>query len=92
MVGDEQAQQQALGEARVLQVVDQHVAVLRGQARAHVRLLAQQPERVQDEVAEVQRPGLAQQPVVGAEELGELALAVGAAVVGSVASVEAHAA
>jgi hypothetical protein len=43
-----------------------------------VRLLAQQPERAQHEVAEVQRPRLAQHPVVGAEQRAELALARGA--------------
>ena len=79
MVGDQQPQQQALGEARVLQVVDEHVAVAPGEPRAHVRLLAQQPERAQHEVAEVERPRLGEQPVVGAEELGELALARDAA-------------
>ena len=51
---------------RVLQLVDQHVPVARGQPRAHVRLLAQQPEGLQDEVADVQRAGVGQQLVVGA--------------------------
>ena len=82
VLGHQQPQQQALGEAGVLQLVDQHVRVARRQPRAHVRLLAQQPERVQDEVADVERAGVAQQPVVGGEQLGELALARAARVVG----------
>ena len=81
-VGHEQPQQQALGEARVLQVVDEHVPVAAGEPRAHVRLLAQQPERAQHEVAEVERPRVAQHPVVRAEQLPELALARGARALG----------
>jgi hypothetical protein len=77
-VGHEQPQQQPLGEARVLQVVHQHVPVAAREPRTHVRFLAQQPEGAQHEVAEVQRPRLAQHPVVRAEQLAELALAGGA--------------
>ena len=58
VLGDEQPQQQALGEAGVLQLVDQHVPVAGGEARAHVRLLAQQAEGEQDEVAGVERARL----------------------------------
>ena len=77
VVRDEQAEQQALGEARVLQVVDEHVRVACGEPAAHVRLLAQQAERTQHQVAGVDRAGVAQHPVVGAEQLAELALARG---------------
>ena len=42
--GHEQPQQQALREARVLQLVDQHVPVPAREPLAHVRLRAQQPE------------------------------------------------
>ena len=55
VLAGQQPQQQALGEARVLEVVDEHVAVAGRDPRAHVRLLAQQPERAQDQVAEVER-------------------------------------
>ena len=54
----------------------------RGQPRAHERALAQQPERLQDEVAEVERAGLVEQPVVGGEQRGELALARAVRVLG----------
>ena len=74
VLGDEQSQQQALREVRVLVLVDEHVPEAPGQPRAHVRLLAQQPERLQDEVAEVQRPRLGQHPVVRRVDVGELAL------------------
>ena len=59
----------------VLQLVDEHVPVALPQPRAHVRLLAQQPEGLQDEVARVQRARLGQQPVVGREQRRELPLA-----------------
>ena len=82
VLGDQQPQQQALGEARVLQLVDEHVPVARREPRAHVRLLAQQPERLQHEVADVERARLGQQPVVGGEQRRELALARARRVVG----------
>ena len=47
-----------------------------------MRLLAQQAERAQHEVAEVEHAGLAEHPVVGPEQLAELALAGGAGAVG----------
>ena len=46
-----------------------------GHPRADERALAQQPERLQDEVAEVERAGVLEQPVVGGEQRRELALA-----------------
>ena len=82
VLGDQQPQQQALGEARVLELVDQHVAEARGEPRAHVRLGAQQPERVQHEVAEVERARLGEHAVVGGVDRGELALARGARAIG----------
>ena len=67
VLGGEQPQQQALGEVRVLQLVDEHVAVARGDPRAHVRAArAAARNASQDEVAEVERPGLGEHAVVGA--------------------------
>ena len=63
------------GGRQVLQVVDEHVAVARADARAHVRALAQQPQRAQDEVAGVERALLGQEALVGEVQLRELALA-----------------
>ena len=77
VLGDEQPQQQVLGEVGVLELVDEHVPEAGGEPRADVRLGAQQPERVQDEVAGVERPGLGQHAVVGGVDRGELALAGG---------------
>ena len=62
---DEQPQQQVLGEVRVLELVDEDVVEARREPRADVRLGAQEPERVEDEVAGVERPALREQPVVG---------------------------
>ena len=73
----EQPHQQALGEVRVLQLVDEQVAVARRHPRPHARLRAQEPEGVEQQVAEVERPRLLEHPVVGRVEGGELALAVG---------------
>ncbi len=84
VVAGEPAQQQALGEVRVLELVDEHVAPAARDARPHVRALAQQPEGLQDEVAVVERPGLGEHPVVGRVDGGELALARGARPVGLV--------
>ena len=42
VLGGEQPQQQPVREVRLLHVVDEHVAVARGDLRAHVRVLAQQ--------------------------------------------------
>ena len=51
----------------------------RAASRARMsRLAAQEPERVQDEVARVEHPALLEQPVVRGVERGELALAHGA--------------
>ena len=77
MLLDEQPQQHALREVRVLVLVDEHVAVAARHALAHVRALVQQPEGLQDQVAEVERAALGEQPVVVAVEAGELELAVG---------------
>ena len=77
VVAGEQPHQQALGEVRVLQLVDEQVAVALGHPRPHARLGAQEPEGVEQQVAEVERPALLQHAVVGGVEGGELALAVG---------------
>ena len=73
----QQPQQQALGEVRVLQLVDEHVAVALGDPRAYARLRAQEAEGVEQQVAEVERPRLLEPAVVGGVDGGELALAVG---------------
>ncbi len=75
VLGDQQPQQQALGEARVLELVDQHVVEAGGEPRADVRLGPQQPERLHDEVPEVERARLGEHAVVGGVDRGELALA-----------------
>ena len=75
VAGHQQPQEQALGEARVLELVDEHVAVAVGEPVAHVCVGAQEAEAVQHEVADVERPRVGQHPLVGAVELGELALA-----------------
>ena len=67
-------------ELEVLGVVDEHVAPARRDPRAHVRLVAQEGDGAQEQVAEVQRALLAQHPVMGLVEAGELALALGALV------------
>ena len=66
----------------VLHVVDEQMAVAGGDPRPDVRLVAQQRVGVQDEVAEVERALLGEQPVVGGVDGGELALALGAVVAG----------
>ena len=61
----QQPHQQALGEVRVLQLVDEQVAVALGHPRPHARLRAQEPEGVEQQVAEVERPALLEHAVVG---------------------------
>ena len=75
VAGHEQAQQQPLGEARVLQLVDEHVAVASRQPLPYARARPQQAERVQHQVADVERPGVGEQALVGGVQVGELALA-----------------
>ena len=72
----EQPQQHPLREVRVLVLVDEHVAEAPRHPLAHVRALVQQAERPQDQVAEVERPALREQPVVIGVQAGELALAL----------------
>ena len=81
MLGDEREDEPQVGVREVLDVVDEHVPVAVGDARAHVRAL-EQAQRQQHEVAGVERALLAQHPVVGAVDLRELALALGALVAG----------
>ena len=81
MLGDEREDEPQVRVREVGDVVDEHVAVAVGDARAHVRAL-EQAQREQHEVAGVERALLAQHPVVGAVDLRELALALGALVAG----------
>ncbi len=60
---------------RVLELVDQHEAVLPAQPRQQRGPLAQQAERAMDLVAEVHEAGLGQQPLVRLVELGQLDVA-----------------
>ena len=63
------------GRGRVLELVDEHVAEALGAARADLRAVAQDPAGLSDEVADVERALLGEQPVVVRIERGELALA-----------------
>ena len=81
MLGDEREDEPQVRVREVRDVVDEHVAVAVGDARPHVRAL-EQAQREQHEVAGVERALLAQHAVVGAVDLRELALALGALVAG----------
>jgi hypothetical protein len=78
----EQEHEAQRGMLEILGVVEQQVPVARGHARANVRAVAEQGDRVQHEVAEVERALAGEQPVVGLVHRGELALALGAVVAG----------
>ena len=82
MVGAEQLDEQGRREAEVRPAVDEHVPVALGHPRAHVRALAQQRDRAQDELAGVERAGVGEQPVVVDVELRELGLARGPRAIG----------
>jgi hypothetical protein len=71
----EQAQQERLGEARLLDVVGEDDRPAGGHARAHVWLGLEQAHGVQQQIAVVERPLAGEQRVVVGVELGELALA-----------------
>ena len=64
-----------MGEAQVLELVHEDVAVAGRQPRPDPRPGAHEAEGLEHEVAEVERPGLGQHAVVGGEEGRELALA-----------------
>ena len=81
MLADEQAQQLALGEVRVLVLVHEHVAEALRDAPPDAGPLLEQPEGAQDQLAEVERAGLGQEPVVVGVEARELELALNALVV-----------
>ena len=66
----------ALGKAQVLVAVREHEREAAGQPSANVRLLVQQPEGVQREVADVERAGLGQQSIVRGVDVRELELAL----------------
>jgi hypothetical protein len=80
VLGAEQQHEAQRGELEVLGVVDQDVAPARAGPRAHVGLVAQQRDRGEQQVAEVQRALLAQHAVMGGVDRRELALALGAVV------------
>ena len=65
-----------MGEVEVLVLVDQHVRPARA-AAACSGGVGEQVDRAQDEVADVERALLGQQPVVVGEQLSELLLALG---------------
>jgi hypothetical protein len=71
---DEQPEHHALGEVRVLVLVDQDVPEAVGDALAHVGVLVEQPEGAHDERAEVEGAALGQEPVVIDVEPSELEL------------------
>ena len=75
MLGGQQLDEQRGREAEVGELVDEHVAVALGDARAHLRALAQHRDRPQDELAGVERALLGEQPVMVDVELRELGLA-----------------
>ena len=76
VVAGQRAEQPDLGEAEVLELVDEHVGVAGASAFADVRSLVEQRLRAQHEVAGVEQALLGQQPVVGVVERRELALAL----------------
>jgi hypothetical protein len=71
---DQEPEQHALGEVRVLVLVDQNVPEAVGDALAHVRVFVEQPEGTHDEPAEVEGAALGQEPVVIDVEPCELEL------------------
>ena len=80
----EEPQQHPLGEPHVLEVVDEHVAESRGQPAAHVRLLVEEVEGPEHEVARVERAAVAKDAIVGLVNGGELELALGVGPLGVV--------
>ena len=79
LVLHEQPQQHSLGEVRVLVLVHQHVPEAPPCPLAHVRLLVEEAEGAQDQVAEVQGAPLGEQAVVVRVQVRELELARGRA-------------
>ena len=70
----QQAQPQVLGDVGVLVLVDQDVAEPLPVVRQHVRVVAEQAQHLEQEVAEVGRVQLLEALLVGGVELGALAL------------------
>ncbi len=70
--------ERAVGSPGVLQFVDHHEGEAGGHLAAHVSALAQQPLQLDHQVAAVEAPVLAQDPVVARVQLRELPLAAGA--------------
>ena len=79
VLADQQLQQLLLREVGVLVLVDEHGAVALAEPAAGGGMLVQQPDRAQDHLAEVERAGLVEQPVVVGVDARELHLALGAA-------------
>ena len=73
----QQAQPQVLGDVGVLVFVDQHVAEPGLVVREHLRVVAEQPQHLQQQVAEVCRVELLQALLVGGVEGCALALGKG---------------
>ena len=74
VLGGQQLQQLVLGDVGVLELVHQHVAEALLVGGEHVRVLLEQPHRLQDQVVEVHGVGLGQPPLVEPVGLGGLLL------------------
>ena len=70
--------ERAVGSPGVLQLVDHHEWEAGGDLAPHVGALAQQPLELDHQIAAVEAPVLAQDPVMAGVELRELPLAAGA--------------
>ena len=81
MLAHEQAEQLALGEVRVLVLVHEDMAEAPRDALPECRSILKQPEGAQDQLAEVERAGLGEEPVVIGVEASELELALNALIV-----------
>ncbi len=78
----DQVEQVQLGGIRVLELVDQEVAIARAECRPHRRVLAQEADRHRQLIAVVDGAGLEQQPLVRLVGVGQLAQARGLLVAG----------
>ena len=78
----QEPEQSALREVQLLVLVHQHMRAPLGHPGANVRLLVQEPEGVQHQIAEVERAGLGEQTVVVRVHLCELELTLGVRALG----------
>ena len=76
-IGGDRVDHVAVGEAGVLELVDDHVAKPGPHLLADVGAIAQQLSELEHEIAAVEAAGLAQDAIVPRVELGELDLALG---------------